>query len=113
MVTKEQIKQKFDERHAGYDDPMFRALDMANGIYDKSRTQNIRFGVRDFYNAHDVEAMFRNTIASLCEGYMQLYDIVKQLHGEEVVSILESEKIKEFLEFNENVEYIKELEKSL
>ena len=111
MITKEQIKQRFDERHA--DDAMFRALDKANGIEDKSRTQNIRFGVRDFYDAHDVEAMLRSTLAIVCEELVKFREIIEYLHGKEITSSLESEKIKEFLEFNANVEYIKELEKSL
>lgn len=113
MITKEQIKQRFDERHADENDAMLRALDKANGIEDKSRTQNIRFGVRDFYDAHDVEAMLRSTLAIVCEELVKFREIIEQLHGKEVTSSLESEKIKEFLEFNENVEYLKELEKSL
>lgn len=113
MITKEQIKQRFDERHADENDEMFRALDKANGIEDKSRTQNIRFGVRDFYDAHDVEAMLRSTLAIVCEDLVKFRAIIEELHGKEVTSSLDSEKIKEFLEFNENVEYIKELEKSL
>ena len=111
MITKEQIKQRFDERHA--DDAILRALDKANGLEDKSRTQNIRFGVRDFYDAHDVEAMLRSTLAIVCEELVKFREIIEYLHGKEITSLLESEKIKEFLEFNENVEYLKKLEKSL
>lgn len=103
MITKEQIKQRFDERHADENDEMFRALDKANGIEDKSRTQNIRFGVRDFYDSHDVEAMLRSTLAILCKYHLD----------SERTSAEDLEKITEFLTFNENVEYIKELEKEL
>lgn len=99
MITKEQIKQRFDERHA--DDSIFRALDKANGIEEKSRTQNIRFGVRDFYDSHDVEAMFRQTIAILC----------KEMLEDKSIFSADFKKIQEFIEFNENVEYIKQLEK--
>ena len=79
----------------------------AKTLLENGRKTLIREGVREKHPQHDVEAILRSAVVTLCDAVADLYVLIGELHEGEIVNRLDSEKIAELRELNASVEAIK------